>query len=249
MLVVLPSSSGISVAWRGSRCWTTTNAIPVSGGTWAKNFWKASSPPADAPMPTTGAILVGERESGARVLAAAAARCLSASGRPAGLLEGFGITLREKDFLSLVLPCGGNCKCCSHCALPAPVLHVHTGMLVACDTAWHFSPTAASLVYSRLVSGDRRDASALRRTLGTADGLAVVLGITVGSGIFRTPGLVAAQLGRPSLIFAAWVMGGLVAFLGVLVFAELATRHPHAGGKYVFAREAYGRRAGFVVGW
>ena len=47
----------------------------------------------------------------------------------------------------------------------------------------------------------------LRRTLGTADALAVVLGITVGSGIFRTPGLVAAQLGRPSLIFAAWLLG------------------------------------------
>jgi amino acid transporter len=90
---------------------------------------------------------------------------------------------------------------------------------------------------------------ALRRTLVTADGLAVVLGITVGSGIFRTPGLVAAQLGRPSLIFAAWVLGGVVALLGVLIFAELATRHPQAGGKYVFAREAYGRRAAFVVGW
>jgi APA family basic amino acid/polyamine antiporter len=76
-----------------------------------------------------------------------------------------------------------------------------------------------------------------------------VLGITVGSGIFRTPGLVAAQLGRPALIFAAWVLGGVVALLGVLVFAELTTRHPHAGGKYVFARESHGRRAAFVVGW
>jgi len=85
--------------------------------------------------------------------------------------------------------------------------------------------------------------------LRTGDGLAVVLGITVGSGIFRTPGLVAAQLGRPALIFAAWVLGGVVSCLGVLVFAELATRYPHAGGKYVFARESYGRRAAFVVGW
>ena len=87
----------------------------------------------------------------------------------------------------------------------------------------------------------------LRRTLKTGDGLAVVLGITVGSGIFRTPGLVAGQLGHPGLIFAAWVLGGIVSMLGVLVFAELTTRLPHAGGKYVFAREAYGRRAAFVV--
>ncbi len=89
----------------------------------------------------------------------------------------------------------------------------------------------------------------LARTLGTIDGLAMVVGIAVGSGIFRTPGLVAAQLGRPGLTFVAWVLGGAVSLLGALVFAELATRHPQAGGKYVYAREAYGRRAGFVVGW
>ena len=89
----------------------------------------------------------------------------------------------------------------------------------------------------------------LRRTLGTVDGLAMVVGIAVGSGIFRTPGLVAAQLGRPGLTFVAWVLGGAVGLLGALVFAELATRYPQAGGKYVYAREAYGRRAGFVVGW
>jgi APA family basic amino acid/polyamine antiporter len=77
----------------------------------------------------------------------------------------------------------------------------------------------------------------------------MVVGIAVGSGIFRTPGLVAAQLGRPGLTFVAWVLGGAVSLLGALVFAELATRHPQAGGKYVYAREAYGRRAGFVVGW
>jgi APA family basic amino acid/polyamine antiporter len=81
------------------------------------------------------------------------------------------------------------------------------------------------------------------------DGLALVVGIMVGSGIFRTPGNVAALLGRPGLTFVAWALGGAVGFLGALVFAELATRHPHAGGKYVYAREAFGRRAAFVVGW
>lgn len=89
----------------------------------------------------------------------------------------------------------------------------------------------------------------LRRQLRTRDGLAVVIGIIIGSGIFRTPGLVAAQLGRPWLTFVAWVLGGALALCGALVFAELATRLPQAGGKYVYAREAFGRRAGFVVGW
>jgi basic amino acid/polyamine antiporter, APA family len=89
----------------------------------------------------------------------------------------------------------------------------------------------------------------LRRSLGTLDGLAMVVGIMVGSGIFRTPGVVAGQLGRPGLTLVAWALGGLVGLLGALVFAELATRHPSAGGKYVFAREAFGRRTAFVIGW
>src|SRR5438094_742404 len=89
----------------------------------------------------------------------------------------------------------------------------------------------------------------LKRSLRLFDGLAMVVGIMVGSGIFRTPGLVAAQLGRAWLTFVAWVLGGALAFLGALCFAELATRHPRAGGKYVYVREAFGARAGFVVGW
>lgn len=81
------------------------------------------------------------------------------------------------------------------------------------------------------------------------DGLAMVVGIMVGAGIFRTPGIVAAQLGRPWLTFVAWIAGGALAFLGALLFAELATRLPRAGGKYVYARAAFGPRAAFVVGW
>src|SRR5882672_12395776 len=76
----------------------------------------------------------------------------------------------------------------------------------------------------------------------------MVVGVVVGAGIFRTPGLIAAQLGRPWLTFVAWVLGGALAFLGALIFAELGTRLPRAGGKYVYAREAFGARAGFVVG-
>jgi len=81
------------------------------------------------------------------------------------------------------------------------------------------------------------------------DGLAVVVGIMVGSGIFRTPGTVAALLGRPWLTFVAWTLGGAVGFLGALIFAELSTRYPQAGGKYVYAREAFGRRVAFAIGW
>jgi len=90
---------------------------------------------------------------------------------------------------------------------------------------------------------------ALKRSLRFFDGLAMAVGIMIGSGIFRTPGLVARELGRPWLTFVAWILGGVLAFLGALCFAELATRHPKAGGKYVYAREAFGPRTGFVIGW
>jgi APA family basic amino acid/polyamine antiporter len=89
----------------------------------------------------------------------------------------------------------------------------------------------------------------LGRSLRLFDGLAIVVGITVGSGIFRTPGLIAARLGRPSLTFVAWILGGVVTLVGSLLFAELSTRHPRAGGKYVYAGEAFGPRAAFAIGW
>jgi basic amino acid/polyamine antiporter, APA family len=89
----------------------------------------------------------------------------------------------------------------------------------------------------------------LKRSLRLGDGLAMVVGITIGSGIFRTPGLVAARLGQPGLTFVAWVLGAVVALLGALCFAELTTRYPRAGGKYVYARAAFGPRVGFIVGW
>ena len=89
----------------------------------------------------------------------------------------------------------------------------------------------------------------LKRSLRVRDGLAMVVGIMIGSGIFRTPGGVASTLGRPGLTFFAWLAGGVVAFMGCLIFAELATRYPQAGGKYVYVREAFGPRLGFVVGW
>jgi APA family basic amino acid/polyamine antiporter len=89
----------------------------------------------------------------------------------------------------------------------------------------------------------------LKRSLRLTDGLAMVVGMTVGAGIFRTPGIVAARLGRPGLTFVVWVLGAALAFLGAVCFAELTTRQPRAAGKYAFVREAFGLRAGFVTGW
>ena len=92
-------------------------------------------------------------------------------------------------------------------------------------------------------------AAGLIRILGTGFGLAVIVGSTLGIGILRTPGLVAAQLASPPRILAVWVLGGLYTLLGAVCLTELGTMLPQAGGYYVYARRAFGDTVGFAVGW
>jgi APA family basic amino acid/polyamine antiporter len=96
---------------------------------------------------------------------------------------------------------------------------------------------------------ERDNRRGLLRVLGIGFGLAVTIGNTIGAGILRTPGEVAAQLPNAWLFLGVWVMGGLYALLGSLSLAELATMIPRSGGQYVFAHRALGPYAGFVVGW
>src|SRR3712207_5617286 len=89
----------------------------------------------------------------------------------------------------------------------------------------------------------------LLRVLGVVFGLAVTVGITIGMGILRTPGEVAAQLPSAWLFMGAWALGGVYALCGAVSVAELGTMIPRSGGFYVFARRALGEYPGFVVGW
>jgi basic amino acid/polyamine antiporter, APA family len=88
----------------------------------------------------------------------------------------------------------------------------------------------------------------LLRILGVSFGIAVIIGGAIGSGILRTPGLVAAQLGSPGLIIAIWLVGGIYAFCCTLSVIELGTMLPRAGGWYVYSRRAFGEYPGFLVG-
>lgn len=87
------------------------------------------------------------------------------------------------------------------------------------------------------------------RVLGVGFGLAVIIGNTIGAGIFRAPGQIAEQLPHPWLFLGVWLLGGLYALLGAISLAELGTMIPRSGGQYVFARYALGEYAGFIVGW
>lgn len=89
----------------------------------------------------------------------------------------------------------------------------------------------------------------LLQVLGVGFGLAVIIGNTIGAGIFRAPGAIAKQVPNPWLFMGVWIVGGLYALLGAIALAELGTMVPKSGGQYVFARHAIGEYAGFIVGW
>ena len=88
----------------------------------------------------------------------------------------------------------------------------------------------------------------LLRIVGVGFGIAVIVGGTVGSGILRTPGEIAAHLGSYGWIIAVWLLGGAYALFSTVSVTELGTMLPFAGGWYVYSRRAFGDYAGFLVG-
>src|SRR5688500_2605760 len=89
----------------------------------------------------------------------------------------------------------------------------------------------------------------LIRRLGLWSAVGLVIGVTIGSGIFRTPAGIAARVPDPTLMLAVWLIGGLISLCGALSVAELAASLPQTGGWYVFLREGWGRLAAFLFGW
>jgi APA family basic amino acid/polyamine antiporter len=108
----------------------------------------------------------------------------------------------------------------------------------ATDTDAHSEPDTAS-----------DDSSSYVRRLTLFDGIMVVAGGIIGSGIFRGPDVVAQRVDTPELIMGAWAVGGAIALIGALCFAELGARRPEAGGGYVYLREAFSPLFGFFYGW
>jgi len=89
----------------------------------------------------------------------------------------------------------------------------------------------------------------LPRSLGLFSAVAVLVGSTIGSGIFRTPALIARRVPASIPMLGVWVLGGLLALCGALTYAELAGMHPRSGGVYVYVREGFGRLPAFLMGW
>lgn len=100
-----------------------------------------------------------------------------------------------------------------------------------------------------ITTGERPVSGGLLRVLGVAFGLAVLVGNTIGMGILRTPGEVAARLPSVPLFMAAWIAGAVYALLGALTVAELAAMRPRSGGLYPLVHDVLGEYPGFIVGW
>ncbi len=77
----------------------------------------------------------------------------------------------------------------------------------------------------------------------------LVMGGTIGSGIFMNPALVARQIHTPALVLGAWIFGGLIALTGAFIYAEISNRLPRVGGQYAYLREAFHPLVAFLYGW
>src|SRR5215211_5882143 len=101
-----------------------------------------------------------------------------------------------------------------------------------------YSPGAATLAPGELP-----------RRLGLWSAIAVVIGVTIGSGIFRTPAGVTNRLPGPLPVMGVWIAGGIVAMCGALALAEVAGAFPETGGIFVFIRKSWGRLPAYLFGW
>src|SRR3954471_11553233 len=85
--------------------------------------------------------------------------------------------------------------------------------------------------------------------LGIFSATMLAAGGVIGSGTFRKPGVMAAQVGSPELLLAVWLLGGIISLMGTLSNAELASMMPSTGGQYLYLQRAYGPFIAFLYGW
>src|SRR5438445_9463750 len=92
-------------------------------------------------------------------------------------------------------------------------------------------------------------APSLLRTFGLFTTITMVVGGVIGSGIFRKPGVMAAQIGSPELLLGIWLLAGAITLFGALTNAEIASMIPETGGQYIYFERMYGPFTAFLYGW
>lgn len=91
--------------------------------------------------------------------------------------------------------------------------------------------------------------TSLERRLGVWSAIGIVIGVTIGSGIFRNPAVIAQRVPDPAMMLLVWVLGGAITLCGALSLSELAGALPQTGGLYTYLREGWGRPVAFLFGW
>jgi amino acid transporter len=88
-----------------------------------------------------------------------------------------------------------------------------------------------------------------RPLLSLTDAVSIIVGIVIGSTIYKMPPFICGIVADPVWTLALWGIGGILAFIGALCYAELTSTYPHAGGDYYYLSRAFGPWAGFLFGW
>ncbi|MDJ0744557.1 MAG: APC family permease [Xenococcaceae cyanobacterium MO_167.B27] len=86
-------------------------------------------------------------------------------------------------------------------------------------------------------------------TLNVIDAGAIIIGVVVGVGIFKTPALVAANVSSETSFLLIWLLGGLISLMGALCYGELATAYPHPGGEYHYLTRSFGKEIALLFAW
>jgi basic amino acid/polyamine antiporter, APA family len=94
-----------------------------------------------------------------------------------------------------------------------------------------------------------KPSGAIEAKLGLWDAVSIIVGIIIGVGIFETPHTIFSAVPHPAYAIGLWVLGGVLAFIGALCFAELASAYPRSGGEYVYLTRAFGPLTGFLFAW
>ncbi|MDT8070601.1 MAG: amino acid permease [Terriglobia bacterium] len=103
--------------------------------------------------------------------------------------------------------------------------------------------------YSAMAVKQKGSRPDLIRGLGVSAAAAIVMGTMIGTGIFLKPSEMANQAGVIGIVFAAWIVGGILSLFGGLCYAELGASIPEAGGEYSYLRRGFGPVWGFLFGW
>ena len=99
------------------------------------------------------------------------------------------------------------------------------------------------------ISNPKTSNNRLKRQISLTTATAIVVANMIGSGIFVTTGIVAANVPGPGWVLLCWIIGGVIAISGALCYAELSTRMPEVGGEYVYLKKLYHPALGFLTGW